>query len=102
MGNSAPWPMSSLLPASSSWTSQPVLDGEPSPAGPAVDVWNSFASVDGHSQGTLTVTLNDRMQVAEQLYGAPHSIASTLEDPSALRSDYVSIISPPDPGYFTK
>ena len=102
MGNSAPWPMSSLLPASSSWTSQPVLAGEPSPAGPAVDVWNSFASVDGHSQGTLTVTLNDRMQVAEQLYGAPHSIASTLEDPSALRSDYVSIISPPDPGYFTK
>ena len=104
MGNSAPWPMSSLLPATSSWspTAQPAAAGEGTPPGPAVDVWNSFAAVDGHSQGTLTVTLNDQMQVAEQLYGAPHAITSTLEDPSALRSDYQSIISPPDPGMFTK
>ena len=104
MGSFAPWPMSSLLPATSSWspTAQPAAAGEGTPPGPAVDVWNSFAAVDGHSQGTLTVTMNDQMQVAEQLYGAPHAITSTLEDPSALRSDYQSIISPPDPGMFTK
>ena len=104
MGNSTPGPMSSLLPVTSSWTPSAQLDatGDAPPTVPAVDMWNSFASVDGHSQGTLTVTLNDQMQVAEQLYCAPHSIASTLEDPSALRSDYLSIISPPDPGYFAK